>query len=82
MICACMSVGKPGNGCVVDVYPRRAQDAAGQHAVGGGFDFHAHLAHFGNHGVKLLKGAVRKQQFAVGDPGGGVGGFPPRCGRA
>ena len=60
-----------GRGCVVTSTPRRGAGAAGQHAVGGGFDFHAHLAHFGDHGVKLLKGAVREQQFAVGDPGGG-----------
>ena len=60
-----------GEGLRGHVHPAQGAGAAGQHPVGGGFDFHAHLAHFGDHGVKLLKGAVREQQLAVGDPGGG-----------
>ena len=60
-----------GEGLRGHVHPAQGAGAAGQHAVGGGFDFHAHLAHFSDHGVKLLKGAVREQQLAVGDPGGG-----------
>ena len=62
MICACMSVGKPGNGLVVMSVGRGRPPAHAQPPVGGNLEWHAGLPQLRDHRVEVLGDAAADQR--------------------